>query len=149
AHPAAVGAARTVLPAGPALPPSGPVRQTREADGLEPIVRLAAVWQRVAAGPLRETQQGTIYKRDRDRIEDDPVIAGPIADALEPLPDMPAFWLALARGVGLLAAEADSERISAAPPEFWAENAFHLPQMVAVHWLGMKTWNEEGGMQRE
>lgn len=149
AHPAAVAAARTARPDGSALPRSGPVRQVREADGLEPILRLAVVWQRVADAPLRQTQQGTLYKRDRDRLEDDPVIAGPIADALEPLPDMPAFWLALARGVGLLESEPGSERLSAARPAFWSENAFHLPQMIAQRWLSLRVWHEQGGMQRD
>ena len=40
--------------------------------------------------------------------------AGAIADALEPLPDMVALWLGLARGVGLLVAEPSGERIVAA-----------------------------------
>jgi hypothetical protein len=149
AHPAAVSATRTVLPEGPSLPVCRRVRQTRETDGLEPIVRLAAVWQRVADAPLRQTRQGTIYKRDRDRIEDDPVIAGPIADALEPFPDLPAFWLGLAQGVGLLAVDAGSDRIVATPPEFWTENAYHLPQMLAAFWLRMNNWDERGGIQRE
>ena len=61
--------------------PAGPVGQIREADGLEPVLRLAALWQRVDEVPLRQTQQGTLYKRDRERLEDDPVLAGPIADA--------------------------------------------------------------------
>jgi hypothetical protein len=138
-----------LLPDPTALPRSGPVRQVREADGLEPILRLAVVWQRVAASPLRQTQQGTLYKRDRERLEDDPAVAGPIADALEPLPDMPALWLDLARRVGLLEAEPDSDRVTAAPPEFWAENAIHLPQMVAARWLDLWTWHEQGGMQHD
>lgn len=149
AHPAVLTAARTVLPMGEGPPPSGPVRQVRESDGLEPVLRLAAVWQQVGEGPLRQTQQGTLYKRDRERLEDDPVLAGPIADALEPLPDMAALWLALAQGVGLLAAEPGSDRVVAAPPDFWGENAIHLPQMIAVRWLGLRTWDERGGMQQE
>jgi hypothetical protein len=149
AHPAAMSTARTVLPEAEPLPIAGSVRQVREADGLEPILRLAAVWQRVAESPLRQTQQGTLYKRDRERMEDDPVLAGPIADALEPLPDMAAFWLALARGVGLLEAEPESDRVVAASPEFWAENAIHLPQMIAVRWLGLRTWHEQAGMQQD
>ncbi len=148
-HPSALAGARTVRPEGEPPPRSGPVRQVRESDGLEPILRMAVVWQRVADAPLRQTQQGTLYKRDRDRLEDDPVIAGPIADALEPLPDMPAFWLALARGVGLLESEAGSDRVSAAPQDFWSENAYHLLQMTAVRWLALRTWHELGGVQRD
>ena len=112
-------------------------------------MRLAAVWQRVDEVPLRQTQQGTLYKRDRERLEDDPVLAGPISDALEPLPDMAALWLVLARAVGLVRSEPGSERVVAAPPEFWAENAWHLPQMIAARWLALRTWHEQGGMQHE
>ncbi|MDR3639443.1 MAG: helicase-associated domain-containing protein [Isosphaeraceae bacterium] len=149
AHPSVLSAARTVLPPGAAPAVAGPVRQVRESDGLEPILRMAAVWQRVVEGPLRQTQQVTLYKRDRDRVEDDPVLAGPIADALEPLPDMAALWLTLAQGVGLLRSEAGSDRVVAASPEFWEENAIHLPQMVAVRWLSLRGWDERGGMQQE
>ena len=149
AHPSAVSASRTVRPESGVLPATGPVRQVREADGLEPILRLAVVWQRVGEAPLRQTQQGTLYKRDRDRIEDDPVLAGPIADALEPLPDMPAFWLSLAKGVGLLVSEPGGERVAAAPTGFWSDNAYHLAQMVAARWLALRTWHEQGGVQRE
>lgn len=100
AHPSAMASARTVLPEAGRPAVAGPVRQIREADGLEPIVRLAAVWQRVDDAPLRQTQQGILYKRDRDRLEDDPVLAGPIADVLEPLPDMAALWIALCAASG-------------------------------------------------
>lgn len=149
AHPSVLSASRTVLPESKLPPHPGTVSRIRETDGLEAILRLAAVWQRVDAGPLRRTQHGTLYKRDRDRLEDDPVLAGPIADALEPLPDMAAFWLALSRGVSLLIDEENSDRVVAAPPGFWAENAIHLPQMVATRWLALRTWHEQGGMQQD
>lgn len=151
AHPAAIVAARTVLPEGdlPEPVPAGAVRQVREADGLEPILRMAAVWQRVAEGPLRQTQQGTFFKRDRERVEDDPVVAGPISDTFEPLPDMPLLWITLARAVGLLHDEPGTDRVVAAPPEFWLDNAFHLPQMTASRWLSLRSWDERGGMAAE
>ncbi len=149
AHPAVITGARTLSPEGPSLPPAGPVRSPRESDGLEPIIRMAALWQRVADAPLRQTQQGSIYKRDRERLEDDPVLAGPIADALEPLPDMPSLWLALAAGVGMVRGETGTERVIAAEPVYWSDNAFHLAQMVAQRWLLLTNWHEQGGIQRD
>lgn len=149
AHPSASNAARTVLPEGDAPPESGPVRQVRESDGLEPVLRLAAAWQRIAEGPIRQTQQGTFFKRDRERLEDDPVLAGPITDALEPLPDMTLLWIDLARAVGLVVSEPGSDRLVAAPPDFWGENAVHLPQMIATRWLSLRDWHEQAGMQSE
>lgn len=149
AHPALIANARTVLPEGSLPSISRPVRSPREADGLEPIIRMAALWQRVADAPLRQTQQGTIYKRDRERLEDDPVLAGPIADALEPLPDMPSLWLALAAGVGIVRGERGTERVVAAEPVYWSDNAYHLAQMVAQRWLSLTNWHEQGGLQRD
>lgn len=148
-HPSAPGAARTMQPDSGLPAIEATVRQIREADGLEAILRLGAVWQRVDEAPLRRTQQGTLYKRDRDRLEDDPVFAGTIADVIEPLPDMVALWLTLARRVGLLIDEADSDRIVAAPTDFWAENAIHLPQMIATRWLALRNWHEQGGIQQD
>ena len=149
AHPSVLNAARTLLPEGEAPPEAGAVRQVREADGLEPILRLAAVWQRIEEGPIRQTQQGTFFKRDRERLEDDPVLAGPITDALEPLPDMALLWIDLARSVGLVVPEANSDRLVATRPDFWAENAFHLPQMIATRWLALRDWHELVGMRQE
>ena len=149
AHPAAMAAARTVPPEAEMPPVVTKVRQAREADGLEPILRMAAVWQRVVEAPLRQTQHGTFFKRDRERIEDDPVVSGPVSDAFEPLPDMALLWIALATSVGLLVEEAGTERVVAAPPEFWVENAVHLPQMVATRWLALHEWHEQGGMVAE
>jgi Helicase conserved C-terminal domain len=149
AHPSAMIAARTILPEGEPPLESGSVRQIREADGLEPILRLAAVWQRIEESPIRQTQQGTFFKRDRERLEDDPVLAGPITDAIEPLPDMALLWIALARNVGLVVPEAGSDRLIAASPEFWGENAFHLPQMIATRWLALRDWHEQAGMRQE
>jgi len=149
AHPSILTVARSILPQ-PALPPhEGQVSRIRQADGLEVVLRLAAVWQRVEEGPLRRTQQGSLYKRDRDRLEEDPVLAGPITDALEPIPDMVPFWLALARGIGLLIDESGSDRVVAASHDYWSDNAIHLPQMVATRWLGLKTWHEQGGIQHD
>jgi hypothetical protein len=149
AHPSVLNAARTVLPEGEPPPEAGPVRQVRESDGLEPVLRLAAVWQRIEEGPIRQTQQGTFFKRDRERLEDDPVLAGPITDALEPLPDMALLWIALGRGVGLVVPEGGSDRLVAAPPDFWSENAVHLPQMIATRWMALRDWHEQVGMRSE
>ena len=151
AHPSVLNAARTVLPEGDALPETETetVRQVRESDGLEPVLRLAAVWQRIEEAPIRQTQQGTFFKRDRERLEDDPVLAGSITDALEPLPDMALLWIALARSVGLVVPEAGSDRLIAAAPDFWGENAVHLPQMIATKWMALRDWHEQAGMRSE
>jgi hypothetical protein len=144
-HPSVLRVIRAVRPEGRLPTVDGPVGQVREADGLEPILRFGALWQRAGAEPIRQTQQGTLYKRDRERVIEDPVLAGPIADAMAPLPDLAALWLALANRVGLVVPDALGQRFMAAAPEFWSDNAVHLPQMIAVAWLSLRTWQESSG----
>jgi Helicase conserved C-terminal domain len=142
AHPEVVKGVRAIQP-GVTIPrASGPVSQIREADGLEPILRLAALWQRVGAEPLRQTMQGTLYKRDRDRLADDPVLSGAPADELKGIPQLPALWLDLAQRIGLVIPELGGERLLAAPTDFWTDNAVHLPQMIATAWMALDSWSE-------
>jgi hypothetical protein len=62
---------------------------------------------------------------------------------------MALLWIALARSVGLIVPEANSDRLIAAAPEYWGENAVHLPQMVATRWLALRDWHEQAGMRNE
>ncbi len=146
-HPAANSVARVYLPEAEPPKASGPVRQIREADGLEPLLHLASLWQILVEAPLRQTQQGDLYKRDRDRVESDKVLTGPITDVLRPLSDPVALWFDLAKEIGLIGPVPETDRIEAAPAEYWAENAVHLPQMIASRWLSPKSrerTNSEG-----
>ena len=143
-HPAVARGIRITCPEETLTPVAGRVVQVRESDGLEPIIRLAAIWQRVRLEPLRETQQGTLYKRDQERIDDDPILSGASSDALETVPGMPALWLLLAHRAGLIVADSSGERLQAASPEFWTENAVHLPQMIATSWLGLRASRKNG-----
>lgn len=129
-----------------ARPPeaAGAISKARESDGLEPVLRLAALWQRAGAGPLRRTQQGVLYKRDSERIEEGGLLAAPVDDVLAELPDLPSLWMGLARRVGLLVVDRSDDSLQAATAEFWTENAVHLPQMLASAWLGLRSWDERG-----
>jgi hypothetical protein len=145
-HPSVPRAIRSVRPDGRLPTTEAPIGQVRESDGLEPILRLGALWQRAGAEPIRQTQQGALYKRDRERVAEDPVLAGPVADALSPLPDPAALWLALGQRIGVVERDASGQRLMAAPTAFWADNAVHLPQMIATGWLSLKAWHEAAGV---
>src|SRR5262249_20251302 len=101
--------------------------------------------QRVGVEPLRQTQQGTLYKRDRERIVYDPLLSGTMADAMAPLPGLALLWLELAHRVGLVDSDESGQRLLAAQPGFWADNAVHLPQMIATGWLARRPWQERCG----
>ena len=113
-HPAVSKTIPTTRPEGNLPVSAGPIGQVREPDGLEAVIRLAALWQRVGAEPLRQTQQGVLYKRDRDRIDLDRVLSAPIADSFVALADSPSLWLALARRIGLIELDVGGERLLAA-----------------------------------
>jgi hypothetical protein len=137
-HPSVPQGVRAVQPAGKLRPCDAPVVQVRESDGLEPVLRLGALWQRVGVEPLRQTQHGALYKRDAERLHLDPVLAEGVSDALVPVPGLSHLWLDLARRVGLIRLDAATERLEAAPAAFWSENVVHLPQMIATAWLGLR-----------
>ena len=96
----------------------------------------------MGAEPLRQTHQGTLYKRDRDRLAEDSVLGCSVADALKPLDRLPELWLELGIQVGLIERDSAGDRLLAAPSEFWNDNAVHLPQMIATAWLGLASWQE-------
>lgn len=111
------------------------VRQVREADAMDRLLRLSALWQLVDAAPPRISQSGVLFKRDLDRLEKAQTLAGPAPEAPLQMPRPVEFWLDLAWSIGLVRPEPDGDRILPARYDFWEENAFHLDQMIAIAWL--------------
>ena len=67
----------SALAASSALPSA-----TLEADGVEYLLRLGVLWQQVGAAPLRRTLQGGLFKRDVDRLGQDPILNAPMPEEL-------------------------------------------------------------------
>jgi hypothetical protein len=74
----------------------------RLADGLEWPLRLAAAWQQVHADPVRLTQGNTLFKRDLQRLQADPVLAAAPVEQLAPVADPGVLALFWAKAAGLL-----------------------------------------------
>jgi Helicase conserved C-terminal domain len=87
----------------------------QEADGYEWLLRLAVAWQFVGAAPLRRTQQGGLFKRDLDRLQAHPLLSGPPADQVHPVPDPEMLAIELARAEGVLKFEPDQIRVGELP----------------------------------
>jgi hypothetical protein len=113
-----------------AVTAAGPVH---EADGLEWPLRLAVLWQQVAAAPLRRTQQRDFFKRDLDRLRGDPLLNGPAADGLAEVPDAALLAIALAGTLGIVE-ERDGELHAAALPASWDEG---LPAALRELWTAL------------
>src|SRR6185312_9633174 len=90
----------------------------READGLEWLLRLAVLWQQVAGAPLRRTQQGGFFKRDLERLQQDPLLNAPPADHLADVPDAAFLMITLAELEGMIE-DIEGELRAGALPASW------------------------------
>lgn len=147
-HPA-LETLKIVPPTVPQLDICGVVEHSRSADGLEALLRLSALWQRLVESPLRRTQGGKLFKRDRERLMDDAALTSAIDDAPAHLNDPMGLWLSLASEIGLAVEDTESDRLLPAPDSFWAEHAVHLPFLLARRWLTMTGWREIATGTRE
>ena len=145
AHPAVVARAVSEdleLPAPTAPEPES--HNVRGADGLEWPLRLAAAWQKIAAGPVRMTQSQAFFKRDLTRLQGDELLNAPSAEHLTDVPDAALLAVALGLADGVLRQE-DGEVRADGFPESW--EAGLLPTLAGL-WAGLfavENWDPLGG----
>jgi hypothetical protein len=144
AHPQVAGRALGEKLNLPALPPAVFEAQPREADGLDWPLRLSVFWQQVAAAPLRRTTTGELFKRDLERLKQDPLLAPPPADALVEAPDLPFLAAALAQAEGLVHDEA-GELVAATVPADWEAGLAAVLESLYSHLFCLHTWNPLNG----
>jgi hypothetical protein len=126
----------TLSPSQPATP--------QEADGLDWPLRLAVVWQQVAAGPLRRTQQGEFFKRDLDRLRGDPLLNGAPAESIGEIPDAGLLAVELALVEGLVQ-EKDGEITAAALPAVWDRGLAATLESLWAAVPCLEAWNAREG----
>jgi hypothetical protein len=147
AHPAVAARALDTdldLPELPAVPPAA--AQLREADGLEWLLRLSALWQIAVAAPLRRTQGGAFFKRDLDRLRGDAVLNGPPADSLTELPDPALLIVALAEAEGIVR-DSDGE-IGAGPlPPSWNDGLPAALESLYACLFRLESWDPQDGFR--
>lgn len=110
-----------------------------EADGLDWPLRLAVLWQQIAAAPLRRTQQGDFFKRDLDRLQNDPLLSG--ANELKDA-GLLAVELGLIEG---LIREDSGELTAGDLPAAWDQG---LPAALESLWAAvplLSSWNVHDG----
>jgi hypothetical protein len=123
----------------------GPV----EADGLEWPLRLAVLWQQVAAAPLRRTQQGDFFKRDLERLEQDALLNAPATEGLAALPSPARLTVALAEAEGILLDSEGELRAAELPPAWEAGLLPTLESLWAAlplvnSWDALEGWRSPG-----
>lgn len=113
-------------------------------DGLEWLVRLAVVWQLVGTGNVRLTQQGTLFKRDIQRFESDPLLTSPFVMHPVELPDAGLLALEWAINAELLEREGTDLR-SQGDPEFWKQPLTQTLIALYRSLFRIETWNPIDG----
>ena len=129
----------------PETPPGVAARghKLTEADGLEWLLRLAVLWQEVAASPLRRTQQRDFFKRDLDRLQGASLLSTASSDGFD-VPDPGLFSVGLGLAAGLLEEEDGEIRAGSFGPA-WQEG---LPATIASLWASipkLEAWNPVQG----
>jgi hypothetical protein len=105
------------------------VVEVYEADGLEWPLLLAALWQLASTEPFRRTQQGEFFKRDQERLRNDPLLNAPPTHSLFENSGM-AFLVAELAGVLGILREADGEWRAGRFPPLW--NKGILPTLASL-----------------
>ena len=110
------------------------VRNARESDGLELPLRVAVLWERIAQSPLRLTQDSTLFKRDKERLCSDPVLASPMFDELVSLQDVGHLAMVLGKHLQILVADSERESLRSHLGTVWQESLPHLQRGI---WHGL------------
>lgn len=121
-----------------------PTKGWREADGWELPVRLALFWRIAARAPIKRTQQNLLFKRDRERIVKDPLLASSMQDSQVPLEDLGMLVYDLAARQGWLVAEGDEQSPNGPLAQTWPGDLEALLLSIARDYLAVENWNELG-----
>jgi Helicase conserved C-terminal domain len=116
----------------------------QESDGLEWLLRMAVLWQQTKSTPLRRTQQGDFFKRDLERLGQDPLLSGPPADRLADVPDLGFFIAVLAEREGILV-EAEGEVRAGTLPAAWESGLGPALESLWSQLPRLRAWNPLDG----
>jgi hypothetical protein len=128
----------------PLSPLGSAVNPVHEADGLEWLLRLAVLWQQVAAAPLRRTQQGGFFKRDLERLQQDALLNAPPADRLADMPDAAFLNIALAELEGMVE-DVDGELRAGTLPVAWDKGMAAALESLWLDLPRLSVWNPLDG----
>ena len=105
---------------------------------------MAVLWQQTKSAPLRRTQQGDFFKRDLERLGQDPLLSGPPADRLADVPDLGFFIAVLAEREGILV-EAEGEVRAGALPAAWESGLGPALESLWSQLPRLRAWNPLDG----
>jgi hypothetical protein len=116
----------------------------RQADGWEWPMRLAILWQMTWLAPIKRTQQRLLFKRDRERLTMNPLLASETLDSLARIPDPGLMVYQLALDQGWLDPLVEEQSPTAPLWQVWPDD---LPTLLRLCGRGLvmhEDWNELG-----
>ncbi|MBY0528528.1 MAG: helicase-associated domain-containing protein [Gemmataceae bacterium] len=120
----------------------------QEADGLDWPLRLSALWQLIAGSPMRRTQQGSFFKRDLERLCQDPLVNAPPVDGIATLPDVGLLTVALAENAGMIE-QAEGELRASSLPDATSESLFAVLASLTGALFRLDSWDAQNGGRDE
>jgi len=110
-----------------------PNAAARSTDGLDWLLRLAVLRQRIEESPMRLTMAQMLFKRDLARLQGDELLTAPATDELHSLPDVGVLSLFWAASCGLLNNQA-GELTTAPFPASWGHT---IVTALTELWAGL------------
>lgn len=124
---------------------TGPVIET---DGLEWMLRIGILWQLVVGTPLRRTQGGGLFKRDVDRLAQDPLLNARPAMGVVDLPD-PGFLTAeLGERIGAFKDHDGEVRVEPLP-QSWEGGLWEAIEHLFPALFRLRHWGPLDGFRGE
>src|SRR5262245_38054557 len=121
------------------------VRNVREADGLEFLLRVAVLWERIAQSPIRLTQDTALFKRDKERLGSDVVLTSPMFDAMAPIKDIGYLAIVLGKHLNLLIADQEGEMLRAQMGTTWLQELHTIQQRLWHGLMTVRSWTDQNG----
>lgn len=119
-------------------------RHVHTSDGLEWLLRLGVLWQRLRADPIRLTQANALFKRDLQRLQEDPLLGSSPTDLAVDVPDPGVLAMSLGIASGVFVATDGVLSAGTFPPS-WDTG---LSPTVADLWSALPAvthWDAEHG----
>jgi len=119
-------------------------KHIRVGDGVEWFLRAGVLWQQLRGTTMRFTQSRTLFKRDLQRLQTDPLLSSALTESPANVKDLGVLALEVSVGLGVLTV-VDGELRSGDFPQRWNES---LPHAIADLWTGLNTlhtWDPEDG----
>jgi hypothetical protein len=120
-------------------------RNERESDGLELLLRVAVLWERIAQTPLRLTQDSALFKRDKERLCSDSVLTAPMFDELVAMEDVGHLSMVLGKHLHLLVADSERESLRAHLGADWQASLSHLQRRIWRGLMSARSWSDANG----